>query len=79
MPTTPPDLPDDHPTQRRLEALELKVTYLEDLADRLNDEIVRQQQTIERLLAAVQGLSSQVESGAGNTFRSLREELPPHY
>ena len=75
-------MPNDPPESRqeqRLVNLELKLTYLEDLADRLNDVIVGQQQQIDRLLHAVQELNRQAASAEPAGFRSLRDDLPPHY
>jgi SlyX protein len=74
----PAPLNDDRPEQR-LVNLELKLTYLEDLCDRLNEVVIRQQGQIDRLMAAVQELSRQAASAEPGGFRSLRDELPPHY
>lgn len=65
--------------EQRLMDLELKVTYLEDLCDRLNEVVIRQQDQVDRLMAAVQELSRQAASAEPGSFRSLRDELPPHY
>lgn len=70
----------ESPVERRLVALEVKLSYLEDLTDQLNGVIVRQQGDIDRLLAAVQALGRQAaQSDDAGSFRSLRDELPPHY
>jgi SlyX protein len=71
--------PDESPTQRRLVALELKLLDLEDLADRLNDLVVRQQDSIDRLRRTVERLERQAAAAEPATFRSLRDELPPHW
>lgn len=64
--------------QARIEALEVKAAFAEDLLDQLNLTIYRQQQAIDLLLREVRELrQQQPEAGAG--ARSLREELPPHY
>lgn len=65
--------------QARLEALEMKAAFAEDLLDQLNLTIYRQQQTIDQLLRAVQDLRQQQPEGGGAAVRSLRDELPPHY
>ncbi len=71
--------PDDD-TARRLTALEIKAAFTEDLVDNLNEVIVRQQQQIDLLVREVTDLRRQgSEDGGGATFRSLRDELPPHY
>ena len=67
-------------TQERLEALEVKAAFTEDLLDQLNLTIYRQQQQIDGLLRTVTELrQQQPEGGGGAAVRSLRDELPPHY
>ena len=61
----------------RLTALEIKASFAEDLIDRLNDVIWRQQQQIDRLEREVASLRETTQAGAAP--RSLRDELPPHY
>ena len=68
----------DARTQERLEALEIKAAFTEDLLDQLNLTIYRQQQQIDGLLRAVTELRQQRPEG-GTGARSLRDELPPHY
>lgn len=67
-------------TEERLEALEIKASFTEDLVDKLEQIIVRQQQTLDALIAQVVQLREQAnrapEAGAA---RQLRDELPPHY
>jgi SlyX protein len=71
--------PTDTRIEQRLVDLEVKATYTEDLLDRLNDVIVRQQNQIDLLLQEVARLEQQSVSAQTATFRTLREELPPHY
>lgn len=66
-------------TERRLTDLEIKASYTEDLLDELNRIIVRQQQQIELLLRELATLRQQTPDGQPPAFRSLRDELPPHY
>lgn len=73
-PLDPADLVD-----KRLTDLEVKASYTEDLLDHLNLTIVRQQQQIERLLREVAELRQQQPDDGTAPFRSLRDELPPHY
>ncbi|ODU58931.1 MAG: SlyX protein [Comamonadaceae bacterium SCN 68-20] len=63
-------------TPQRLEALEVKAAFTEDLLDQLNLTIYRQQLQIEQLQRELQALRQQQPEGAA---RSLRDELPPHY
>jgi SlyX protein len=69
-----PDDPD-----LRLTALEIKASFTEDLLDTLNALVARQQQQIEQLAAQVALLRSQAAGQDATPFRSLRDELPPHY
>ncbi len=65
-------------TESRLEALEVKAAYAEDLLDQLNLLVYRQQQALAQLQAELAELRRQAPEGAGAP-RSLRDELPPHY
>lgn len=67
------------PLEDRVTELEIKLSFQEDLVDKLDQVIVRQQQQIDQLVAAVVQLRErQPEQGAG-VARNLRDELPPHY
>lgn len=67
----------------RLTDLEIKASFTEDLVDQLNAVIVRQQQQIDALAAQLAQLRQLVQQqpldGGSGAFRSLRDELPPHY
>jgi SlyX protein len=69
--------PDD--TDQRLTDLEIKAGFTEDLLDHLNQTIARQQQQIDLLLREIGQLRQQNAQADTGTFRSLRDELPPHY
>lgn len=64
---------------RRLDALELKACEAEDLLDELNLTVYRQQQQIDALLRQLEALRAQQSDPTAGAFRSLRDELPPHY
>lgn len=64
---------------RRLEELEIKASYADDLMEQLNSTVFRQQQQIDWLLREVAGLRRQVPDGTTPMLRSLRDDLPPHY
>ena len=66
-------------TEQRLTALEIKASFAEDLVDELNQVIVRQQAQLDALTHAVMRLQAQAPAADGPPFRSLRDELPPHY
>jgi SlyX protein len=63
----------------RVNDLEVKVAFLEDLVDELNRTAFRQQQQIEVLIGQLAALREQVSGSAQPEFRSLRDEIPPHY
>jgi SlyX protein len=64
---------------QRLTDLEVKLSLTEDLADRLNDIVARQQSQIDLLVREVRRLTRLTETSDEPAFRSLRDELPPHY
>ncbi|MEY4909384.1 MAG: hypothetical protein RL260_3102 [Pseudomonadota bacterium] len=70
----------DHDIAQRLIDLEIKSSFTEDLVDQLNQIIIRQQQQLDALAREVSQLrqNSGADSGVP-AFRSLRDELPPHY
>jgi SlyX protein len=63
----------------RLEDLEVKAAFMEDLVDRLDTVVVRQQQQIDLLIQEVSRLKQQTPDHEQRPARSLRDELPPHY
>jgi SlyX protein len=65
--------------ERRLTALEIKASYGEDLLDRLNEIVVRQQAQIDHLLREAALWRQQAQAEGAPAVRSLRDELPPHY
>ncbi|RTL28561.1 MAG: SlyX family protein [Burkholderiales bacterium] len=64
---------------KRLTDLEVKSGFTEDLLDHLNQLVARQQQQIDLLINEVIQLRQQVNDAGGGTFRSLHDEIPPHY
>lgn len=65
--------------EHRLTELEIKASFSEDTLDRLNEIVVQQQRQIERLTRELLELRQQRSTGEVPVFRSLRDELPPHY
>lgn len=66
--------------EQRLTDLEIKASFTEDLVDHLNQIIIRQQQQLDALARELGQLRQQSGADSGvPAFRSLREELPPHY
>jgi len=68
-----------HDADRRLNELEIKASFTEDLLDQLNLTIYRQQQQIDSLMLQVAQLRQQIPEGGAGGLRNLRDELPPHY
>jgi SlyX protein len=64
---------------QRLMDLEIKSSFTEDLVERLNEVIVRQQAQIDRLQREVMEMREQARAADPGSFRSLRDEMPPHY
>jgi len=63
----------------RINELEVKLAFAEDMLDALNATVYRQQQQIDRLLLEVRELREQLAAAAPAEARSLRDEVPPHY
>lgn len=71
----------EHPNDidKRLTDLEIKASFTEDLLDQLNQTVFRQQEHIDFLLREIAQLRQQNQDAGSGGFRSLRDELPPHY
>ncbi len=71
----------DHPDriEHRLTDLEVKASFTEDMLDQLNQVVVRQQDQIDRLQRELSELRERRPAAEDGGFRSLRDELPPHY
>ena len=63
----------------RLTELEIKASFMDDLLDKLDQVIIRQQDQIDRLTREVQFLRQQAPAEGVAGQRNLRDELPPHY
>ena len=74
-----PDTPSTADLDARLTELEIKLGFMDDLVESLNDQMARQQQVIELLKAEVLRLRDQVQDAPSAGYRSLRDEIPPHY
>jgi SlyX protein len=66
-------------SDERLTALEIKASFAEDLLDKLDQTVIRQQTQIAALISEVLHLRQQISNAQGDSPRSLRDELPPHY
>jgi SlyX protein len=60
----------------RITNLEIKLSFTEDLIEKLNETIYKQQQQIEFLYRELKAIKEQASSsGCG----SLKDDIPPHY
>lgn len=63
-----------------IQDLQVRVAFMDDLLDALNQQVARQQEQIMALQREVFQLRQLGEGpSSGAPFRSLRDELPPHY
>jgi SlyX protein len=71
----------DSNIEQRLEALEIKASFTEDLVDKLDQIIIQQQRTMDALVAELRDLRAQTTASgdSGGAQRNLRDDLPPHY
>lgn len=63
----------------RLTELEIKLSFTEDAVEQLNAVVVKQQAQIDLLMRQLNELRQQQPEAGGPAFRSLRDDLPPHY
>lgn len=63
----------------RINELEVKLSFAEDLLEQLNLTVFRQQQQIESLVREMRALRQQLQASMPVESRSLRDEIPPHY
>jgi SlyX protein len=65
--------------ESRLEDLEVKASFTEDLLDHLNATVAQQQRQIELLVQELRRLRELLPEASTPVQRNLREEIPPHY
>ncbi|MBU3610546.1 SlyX family protein [Polynucleobacter wuianus] len=65
-------------TEDRITNLEIKLSFTEDLIEKLNETVYKQQQQIEFLYRELKAIKEQASSGGGGGG-SLKDEIPPHY
>ncbi|MCO4892622.1 SlyX family protein [Cupriavidus sp. WGtm5] len=64
----------------RINELEIKLAFQEDLLDTLNSTVARQQQQIDLLQEQFRALYQQVRSAATTAAEAdPAQEIPPHY
>ncbi|MDP1864359.1 MAG: SlyX family protein [Thiobacillus sp.] len=65
--------------EARLNELESKLTFAEDLIDTLNETVIRQQGQLDLMQQQLRLLNQQLQNALPAESRALRDELPPHY
>ena len=65
-------------SEERITNLEIKLSFTEDLIEKLNETVYKQQQQIEFLYRELKAIKEQASS-AGGGGSSLKDEIPPHY
>ena len=76
----PPNIQSHLMIEERLENIEAKITFQEDLIEVLNKMVYLQQQNLDRLEATCESLARHIQSlaEAGNEGKAANER-PPHY
>lgn len=65
--------------EERLDELETKLAFAEDLIETLNQTVIRQQRQLDSLQEQLRLLHQQMRDSPSDEPASLREEIPPHY
>ena len=65
-------------TEDRITNLEIKLSFTEDLIEKLNQIVYKQQQQIEFLYRELTSIKEQASSSGGGSG-SLKDDIPPHY
>lgn len=65
--------------EKRLEELETKLAFAEDLIETLNQTVIRQQRQMDSLQQQLRLLLQQLRDMQPDDGLTPREEIPPHY
>lgn len=66
-------------TVERIDELELKVSFLDDALEKLDQVVIRQQTQIDALIGEIVTLKQSSTDGGLAAPRNLRDDLPPHF
>jgi SlyX protein len=66
-------------SDERITNLEIKLSFTEDLIEKLNQTIYKQQQQIEFLYRELKAIKEQASSSGGGGSGNLKDDIPPHY
>lgn len=77
----PPDSQEHPMLEERLENIETKIAFQEDLLEELNKAVYQQQLKLEQLQATCEALAGHIASLAEsvNENKAVANERPPHY
>ena len=65
-------------SEERITNLEIKLSFTEDLIEKLNETVYKQQQQIEFLYRELRAIKEQASSSGGGGGASSQDEIPPH-
>lgn len=65
--------------QERLEKVEIKMAYLEDMVSQLNDIVIAQEKIIEEQKVQIAVLKRKFEDFVENGGEEIPNRRPPHY
>jgi SlyX protein len=65
--------------EERINELEAKLAFAEDLIDTLNQTVVRQQGQLDLIQQQLRLLHQQLQDALPDEARTPREDIPPHY
>jgi SlyX protein len=63
----------------RIDELELKVSFLDDALEKLDQVVIRQQTQIDALIGEIVTLKASSTDGGLAAPGNLRDDLPPHF
>ena len=65
-------------SEERITNLEIKLSFAEDLIEKLNETVYKQQQQIEFLYRELKAIKEQTSSSGSEASNPI-DEIPPHY
>jgi SlyX protein len=65
--------------EERLNEIEAKLAFAEDLVETLNQTVIRQQEQIDLMQQQLRLLHQQLQQVMPDESHTLHDEVPPHY
>jgi len=65
--------------EERLNELEAKLAFAEDLIETLNQMVIRQQAQLDSMQQQLRLLHQRMQDATPDETRTPRDEIPPHY